>query len=305
MENRPSFAEIESLLVDRRVDKEHDTLVCLFECPVTRRRVEASATIRQGNSFTDRLLDSASRSFWHELRQVVARTVCSFLPHGFVREVVQGTAWQMSYHRGRSDEISSKSELDQATVDAFLRVRHEFELHQGEWRAREVAVEFVTDFEKQLQQAPISTRYEGEILARTLNHLAAFDGMDPFELTFLEDFGVSPSGQHPPSAVELSELRDEVKPTLYLLAAALALVDQDQSGAERQRLAQLESALGVSAQRASELRRAAGQFIVDQCLGLDIDPTPEQQRSLAKLAGLSVEEVERVLVRRRKRSLRQ
>lgn len=302
MHSRPSFSEIEPLLVDRRVDKDRDTLHCLFECPVTHRQVSASAHIRQGSGFKDRLLDSAARSFWHELRQAVARTVCSFLPHGFVRDVVHGTAWHMSWHRGREDEVTSGTEVNEATVDAFLSVQGQF-AHDGEgWRAREVVTDFVTDFERQVREYPITTRYEGEILARALNSLAALDGLDSSELTFLQDFGIDAADHRPPTRVELSELRDEVKPTVYLLACACALIDQRRSSLEQAILSQMEEGLGLSPARAEALRRSAGQFLVEQSLGVDTQPGPEEIRQLAGTAGLTPEEVERVMVRRWKRS---
>jgi hypothetical protein len=303
VENRPSFSEIEPLLVERRVDKARSTLWCVFECPVTQRRVNASAVIRQGSGLADRLLDSASRSFWYELRHAVARTVCSYLPEGFLREVVRGTAWHMTYSGGQADEIASPTEIREAAVDAFLSVRQEFEREDGQWRSREVVTEFVTDFERQLREAPVSTRYEGEIMARTLNSMAELEGRDEAELAFLHDMAIDPSQMDPPSAVELSELRPEVKPTVYMLAAAVALIDQQRSQQEIVYLGRLQRDMELSSEQASKLRRAAGQFVVEQCLGLNLSPDPEQMRQLAQLADMSVQDVERVLVRRRKRSV--
>lgn len=303
METRPSFAEIEPLLQERHVDKDHDIVRCVFVCPVTHRQVQAEAYIRQGGGFKDRLLDSASRSFWYELRQTVARAVGSLLPPGFMREVVEGTAWRMSY--GNDDKVDSAQELEQATVDAFLSVRHQFERDGQNWRAREVVAEFVTDFERQMREHPVRTRYEGEILARVLVTMATFDGLEQAERSFLSEYlgGLAGDARHPPSAVELDELAPEVKPTVYLLACALSLVDQTGSPQERDYLKSLEQDLRLGGQPASDLRRAAGQFIVEQCLGLNHQPGPDEIRQLARLAELSPEEVERVLVRRRKRSL--
>lgn len=303
MESRPSYSDIEPLLRERQVDKERDQVRCLFVCPVTHRQVRAEAYIQQGSGFKDRLLDSASRSFWYELRYAVARAVSSLLPSGFLREVVEGTAWRMSY--GTDDKVDSASELEQATVDAFLSVRHEFERDGQGWRSREVVTEFVTDFERQLRENPIRTRYEGQILARVLGATAAFDGLDQSERNFLSDFlsGIEDDGAHPPTPVELAELEPAVKPTVYLLACALTLVDQAQSPQERDYLARLERDLHLEPQRAAELRRAAGQFLVEQCLGLNHQPETGEMHRLAALAGLEPREVERVLVRRRKRSL--
>lgn len=302
METRPRYSDISPLLVERHADKEQGTVRCLFACPVTGRRVTAESHIRQGNSLKDRMLDSASRSFWYELRYAVANKISSLLPHGFVRDVVQGTAWRMAY--SGDDHVNSGDELDQATVDAFLTVRDQFQ-HDGQgWRAREVVHEFVTDFERQLRKAPIGTRYEGEILARVLSHMASVDGIEGEERDFLARYGGAGTEQGgPPSRVELSELRPEARPTVYLLAATLTLVDRHQSREEVDYLKLLEQELEIEGSRAAELRRAAGEFLVEQSLDTNSRPSPDHLRELANLAGLTPDDVERVLVRRRKRSL--
>lgn len=301
MSSRPSFSDIEPLLAERQVDKERDTLHCVFVCPRTHRRVVASAYIQQGDGFQDRLMDSASRSFWYELRHSVARTVCSFLPHGFVREVVEGAAWRMAY--AGDDKVDSARELEAAAVEAFLGVQHEFQ-HDGRgWAAREVVSEFINDFERQLKEAPLDTRYEAEVAARLLAFMASVDGVDHAERDFLTSFAPAMmEGAKAPTPVELAELSPRVKPTIYMLASALALADQQQSSQEQGYLARLEKELELSSEDAIRLRKAAGQFIVEQCVALEGSPTPEEISDLARLGGISPEDVERVLVRRRKRS---
>jgi hypothetical protein len=300
MNRRPSYLEIQPLLVSRQVDKGQDRLHCVFACPVTHRQVLAEASISQGSGFKDRLIDAAAHSFWYEVRQAVARKICSFLPYGFVREVVEGTAWRMAY--GHNDQIRTSDELNESTVEAFLSVRDQFEHDGVRWTGREVVAEFVTDFERQLKQSPITTRYEGEILARTLLSLAQIDGLEQAERDFLASFAPDGGDATPPSVVELGELSEEVKPTVYMLACALGLVDQQRSAREGESLERLEQALGLDADQAANLRRAAGQFIVEQCLGLNSQPSPSEIQDLADLAGIASDEVERVLVRRRKRS---
>ena len=303
MNTRPIYSEIQPLLAKSHVDQEQRTIHCTFTCPVTGRSVEANAYIRQGQGFTDRLLDSTSRSFWYELRYRVASKVCSFLPQGFFRDVAEGAASRLSY-TGGPDEIDTTQELNEATIDAFLSVAEEFERGERGWVAREVVSEFVTDFERKLKEAPITTRYEVDVAARTLSYLASLDGVDSAERAFLADFapGFLETAK-PPGKVELSELNESVKPTLFLLASALALADQQQSKDEKSYLKKLGQDLELSAENAEELRRAAGQFIVEQCISLNSDPSDDEVVRLARLAGLSVDDVLRVIVRRRKRNL--
>jgi DnaJ-domain-containing protein 1 len=98
-------------------------------------------------------------------------------------------------------------------------------------------------------------------------------------------------------------LNDSVKPTLFLLASALALADQEQSKGERSYLKKLSQDLDLSEEQVEELRRAAGQFIVEQCIALNSDPTDDEVARLARLTELSIDDVLRVMVRRRKRAL--
>ncbi len=299
--DRVTFSEIEPLLVSRQVDKERNTIHCIFSCPVTGRQVTADAYVSDGTGFGDRLLDSASRSFWYEARYAVAQKICSFLPYGFLRDVVQGTAWRMAY--GGKDDVRSGTELDNATVEAFKSVRHEFEKNGPGWTAREVATDFVTDFERQLKEVPITTRYEGEILVRVLASLAELDGIESRERAFLERFSSAFEATQagPPSGVELSELSGEVKPTIYMLAAALAMADRNNSSAEQAYLEGLAMNLGLDDSLARSLKRAAGQFVVEECVYPGTSVPPDEIQRLAQLSGLDTEDVERVLVRRRKR----
>lgn len=300
---RITFSDIAPLLVSRQVDKERNTVHCIFACPVTSRQVTAQAYISEGTGFGDRLLDSAARSFWYEARYAVAQKICSFLPHGFLREVVQGTAWRMAY--GGQDGVRSKTELDDATLKAFETVRHEFEKNGRGWTAREVATDFVTDFERQLEKAPITTKYESEILLRVLSQMAELDGVEESERSFLIRFSSAfetAQGAGRPSRVELSELKDEVKPTVYMLAAALALADRDNSAEEQSYLKSLAGDLHIDNAEGERLRRAAGQFVIEECIFPGTTVSPNELTELARLSGLVPEEVERVLVRRRKRT---
>lgn len=274
---------------------------CVFVCPATLRRVEASAYVRQGTGLKDRLVDAVARSFWWELRGTVVRTIASFFPAGFLRDVVQGTAWQMSY--ASRDDIVTGSELDDATVEAFLSVRHEFEKDGSAWKSREATEDFVTDFQRQLKLHPVATRYEGEILTRVLSSLAAVDGQQVEERAFLEQFAPFLLAQDsaPPSSVELSEVESAAKPSIYLLASTLARVDRHRSAQEDAYLRQLAQSLGLGRDDVQRLDRAAGQFIVEQSIHASDRPSRQEIEQLAQATGLSSEEVERVLVRQRKR----
>lgn len=300
--NRPNFKDIQPLLLERKHDKQQRMLYCVFACPATLRRVEASVYIQQGTGVKDRVIDAVARSFWWEVRGTVTRTIASFLPAGFIRNVVQNSAWHMSY--GSSDDIVTSQELDQATVDAFLSVHHEFRNDGSGWKAREVVENFVTDFDRLLRRRPITTRYEGEILSRVLTAVALLDGQGSEEAHFIESFApfLLTKDKPNPSRIELSELESEVKPTIYLLAGALAKIDKVRTREEYNYLKALSRDLELSAEQVRELDRAAAQFVVEQSLHISTVPTPDDIRELAAALDLESEEVERVLVRRRKRA---
>lgn len=301
MNNRPTFAEIKPLLLERKHDKQQRMLFCVFSCPTTLKQVETSVYVQQGSGLKDRVIDSVARSFWWELRGTVARTIGSFLPHGFVRNVVENSAWHLSY--GSSDGVVTTDELDQATIDAFLSVRHEFERDGTTWKSREVVENFATDFERLLREHPITTRYEGEILSRILASIAVIDGQKSEEAYFIEKFApyLLSKDKPSPSQVELSELNSEVKPSIYLLASTVAKIDKIHSPQEQSYLSQLSRDLGLSQQQTQQLDRAAGQFVVEQSLHTEAEPSEKELTELATALGLETSEVERVLVRRRKR----
>lgn len=250
----------------------------------------------------DRIVDAVARSFWWEIRGTVTRTIASFLPAGFIRNVVENTAWHMSY--GSSDDVVTSDELDQATIDAFLSVRQEFEKDGADWKAREVVEDFATDFERLLRRHSVTTRYEGEILSRVLTAVALLDGQQSEEAHFIERFApyLLAKDKPSPSQVELSELNPEVKPTIYLLASALTKIDKVRTQEEGSYLNKLSRDLGLSREESRDLDRAAAQFVAEQSLHTEAEPTPEELRQLAGALGLEVAEVERVQVRRRKRA---
>lgn len=304
MNNPLVFDDIKELISDQSINTDRHQLQCTFVCPVTKRRVLASGSLRHSDDFGDALIDSAARSFWYEARRRVFDAVCTMVPAGFVRDVVEGAAGRMLY-RG-DDGVYTPKEVRAATVEAFLSVRHEFTLDQGRWVAREVGEEFSGDFERQYRSAPVETTYEEGMLARIFLSLASEDGLESTEREFLQKHGTL--AEQPttgvrafPSPVELSEVRPDVRPTIYMLSWALCLVDHQLAPAEVELLTNLRSGLEIETTEAERMEHAARCFIIEQgaCSGPSL--SSDEQKQIGRRIGLRSDEVERVLVRRSKR----
>ncbi len=298
------YDDIKALLSDQTIDTERHELQCAFVCPITQRRVMATGSLRHSDDFGDALIDSAARSFWYEARRRVYDTVCAMVPAGFVRSVVEGTAGRMLY-RG-DDGVYTPKEVRTASLEAFESVRHEFTQDRGHWVAREVGDEFASDFDLQYRSAPVETTYEQNILARIFLALATTDGLAPLEDEFIHQHSskggkAAAEGEGFPSSVELSEVRQDVRPTIYMLSWALCLVDHQLAPAEVELLKNLRNGLALATTEAEGMEHAARCFIIEQYAASGQCLSSDEHDKIGRRMGLRSDEVERVLVRLSKR----
>jgi hypothetical protein len=196
----------------------------------------------------------------------------------------------------------SEAQIQDAIVDAFLSVRGCFR-HEGHSWVSSEKVAWTTELERQLKAHPIKGSRERDLLTRCLVVLAALDGKTcPAEREFLQRFAphFEKLEATMPSRAELSEIRAEARPTVYLLALTLAMVDQDFCPEEQSYLAELAQGLSLPADRAVALRKAAGEFLVQQSLRRNPSPADEQIAGLSRLTEIPVAEIERTAERYRK-----
>lgn len=275
---RPTYDEISPLVEEYDIYK--PTLYVTFRCPSSGERVQARAEL-EGESRGD---------LWSGLK-ASALTAVGYLLVGMTGDA--GKTLGGSQGRASSKHEYSQEQIAQATVDAFLTVRGCFRRTQTGWIAKSKAPEPLA-FERQLRDHPIKGSAERDLLTRCLVGVAALDGTtSPSEKRFLQRFAPAferlPQG--PPDLQELSTIREEARPTVYLLALALALIDHDYSDPERSYLAELATGLSLSSDRVLQLSRQAGEFLVHQSLRHGAELAGEEIEQLSKLTHLSEAEI--------------
>lgn len=316
-----TYASIQPLIESQQV--QGSSVTCVFLCPETQVRAEARGSIKRGRDMGAIAKSSVKRSLFSSLRSSVSRAVSGALGSGVAGRVGQDLSRQVMQQAQQKTSFSS-GEIQAAVVDAFQRVAKQFRWDPtGErWLgaagvgAAGAVAEAATDFEKQLQAAPIVEPYDKGVLARVLVEIAAADGqLAQEEQEFLTGF-VDPSlgpvaelARKPPlSAVEIEETSaGPVRETMFMLALALAYSDKDMSQQEMDRLRGLGAKLGVSTERMRELIRYAQLFLYEKALeraymlGSRDEQAFQEAQGLAQGVGLDATAAERVDVRYRKR----
>lgn len=283
---RPDYAEVEPLVEE--YDIYPPTLYVSFRCPASGTRIQATANV-EGHARSD---------LWAGLKSS-AMTALSLMLVGLTGDADKGLKPRA---RSSAKHDYDKAAVEKALVDAFLTVRGCFRQTPDGWVAREKGPE-LSGLERQLRDHPIKGPLERDLLTRCLVGIAALDGTtSPSEKKFLQRFAPAferlPQGM--PSLQEFAGIREEARPTVYLLALTLALVDHDYCQPERDYMADLAQGLTLPAPRVDELSRWAGEFLVRQTVKQNPHLTDAEADLLSRLTGISQEQIHAALERYRK-----
>lgn len=298
-------------------EQQGSTMRVVFRCPVSGQEVESSAGLRTGNSMTDRMAQSAKRSLMWSVRSAIASAVRSALGSGILGNAAASVS-RDAMSAGEDRIRYSEDDKRDAVERAFQAVAGRFvwDTQQGRYIAAQAAGDVLTDFMRQLQAAPATTKYDRSVVARMLTEIAAADGqLGQDEHAFLAgfvtpDIGTVETLARAPrlSAAELAETSTgPVRDTMLMLAWAVALADDDLAPQEEARLAEYGHGLGIAGTRAGELKGHAQGYLLDQALARAYasgqrDPAAHAEAmELARRLGIDATLAERADIRFRKR----
>jgi len=313
-----TYEEIQPLI--HGAVQEGGAMRCTFKCPVTGTTVESQAGIQRGTGLADLAKQSVKRSLVWSIRSAILSAVSSVVGGGFVGRAARSVASQAttSATQQATSHSFSEDEKHAAVVNAFRSVSAQFAWDEKNkrWVSAASVAETLTDFGRQLTEAPVTLKYDRGVLARMLVETARADGtVTDEEQEFLAGF-LSPEvgtvedllGREDLSAAELAETTSgSVRATMLMIAWGVALTDEELAAAEVQRLEDHAAGLGISEARAAELKRYAQCFLVDQALerafagGQRDEGAFGEAMGLAEKIGLAREDAERVEIRYRKR----
>lgn len=314
-----SYQFIEPLIV--RAEQKGSAMHCTFECPVTGESVESRASIRRGQGFADTASRSVQRGLHRNMRNTIRRNILKFLGHNtwgrMAADMVDSFVGETFFSSGQQNY--SANEKEQAIIQAFENVKSRFawDEQNRRWVSARVMQEMATEFTKQLNAAPITNRYDQSVLARMLVQIASADGyLAQEERDFLASFVPSDFGtieqlarQPPLSVVELEETSPgATRQSMLMLAWTVALTDEELEANEEAILQRFANGLNIPAQRASELKRFAQLFVIDQTIeqvyssGSFYQGAQNELMQLAQQIGLEHSDVQRALIQYRKRN---
>lgn len=244
----------------------------IFQCPVSGEQIRASARITESGGSA--LKNEVKRSLWRNVRWSLSRMMYSMFGYGVggaIGSTLVDTAGSAGEMRGHQP---SEVELKNAIVDAFKSVGSRFAWDESNQRFVSASVfkDLQTEFTVVVQGVQITQGWDRGILARMLAEVASADGkLAEEERDFFHNFL---NGENIDNLLEkpalikadLEETSADVRYVMWLLAAAMAVSDEQFDEAEQAKLAFFGSALGVAAKDRARGLELAKEYVLDQAL---------------------------------------
>jgi uncharacterized tellurite resistance protein B-like protein len=251
------------------------------------------------------------------MRSKIVSAVAGAVGSGLIGSVAREAAYGATSGIGTGPSFN-KAEKEAAVLEAFKKVRGRFAWKEdaGSFVAVEGAGAQGGAFATRLAEAPVTGKFEREVLARALVHLAAADGhLDDEEKEFMasfvdEELGTVEDllGAGPPNASEFQGIEDKAsRANVLMVAWALALADEELDPAETERLSTMAEEMDLSVDEAKRARADAQAYVFEQALEQTYEDgkrDPEFHAAAMELAtsiGMTVEEAQKADVAYRKR----
>jgi tellurite resistance protein len=240
------------------------------------------------------------------MRSMLSRTVRSIVGGG----LVGNTASMVTNEVVRSNTTGanfSASDKQDAVVNAFKRISFHFfmDMESKSWKiARRLS-----EFEKRLKAAPLSTAYDKKTLARLLLELAKADGqIGVEEKEFLQDFLDEDTGTFAElmraatlSRVELEEISKEGKENVFMIACAVTLTDRSFDESEKNKLLEVATMMNIPDVKKNELLKIAQDYTIETAILAGGMMTRDDIYNFADKIGMDRSEAERAQVKYEKR----
>lgn len=254
-----------------RSDVSGDRVQVVFQCPVSGDEVPASARITESQGSA--LKSEVKRTVWRNLRWSLSRMMYSVFGYGVGGAIGSAVADSAGAMGDRGHQPTA-DELKAAVVDAFKSVGGRFAWDESNQRFVSASVfkELQTEFTVIIQGMRLAKAWDRAILARMLAEIAAADGQlaeDERALfaSFLHDQNLDNILEKPPlSKADLEETSADVRHEMWLLAAAMAVSDEQFAAGEAKKLAAFGKALGIGDKDQERGLALAKEYVLDQAL---------------------------------------
>ena len=260
-----SFASIKPILVE--ADIHGEIIYCLFQCPATGDKFPSSAPV--SDRFSNHHKDgdnSGFEEFVFSIRYTVER---SLINYNNLNKLKQKSGKALDY----SDE-----DIQDSVVRAFQNISGNFvwDYKQKRWISNKAHEEEIkTEFDKQIETAPVIEQYDKEILARMLVSVASADHKITYEeKVFLSDFlgqdlsALEELAKLPaPNRVELEKTTEgAVRETILMISWAISFTDEDLDKVESDYLHFFSDELGISESQSEYLKEIAKKYVLQRTI---------------------------------------
>ncbi len=311
-----SYESIEKHIVLTEI--EGTKMYCEFQT-IDGEIVSSTVPIRHSKSIQGQVTKRVTRVASNKVRRSASRLLRTALGGGMLGRIGSSVVRTSTKDLGKSLSFTTEDKQN-AVVEAFKKVSQHFNIptqtqtkvndrsNRRSIRVKKVNVKNLSSFDQQIKKYPVTNNYDREILARILTELANADGtITQEEKDFLDSFLSPPLNninelllKDPISSIECEEVSEKVKPTIYLLAWAVSLIDYDLDPNEQSILFEYADMFGFSEEQTDKLILDAKYYVLEQSF------TFETRRSdildLAQGLSLSNDEAERCLIHWKKRN---
>ena len=314
-----TYELIEPLII--RTDIKGSRMLCEFQVPESDDTVESSASIRRENTVKSQASRIIKRNLTNQLRRSASRALRSALGGGMLGRTGTTIFNSVTREQARDFMQSFTDEEKQAAIlEAFSKVSEYFHFDEQEYmwvkpigggmgdHSRKKKPEFLSEFELQLKNHPVSDPFEQEVLARLLVEVAAADGsISEDEKEFLQrmipaNFGTIDEimVMDPLSDVECEEVSLKVRETIYMLAWVISLLDMELDVRERDLLMQYGDIFGFDTNTKMKVIMAAKHYALENVITPSV--SREELFANADKIQLSQREAEKCLINMKRRN---
>lgn len=297
-----TYEALRPIIVREELDR--STMHCVFS--VEGQEFESNATVRKSSETGNRVRNIATRSVLRQVRSTFNRVLRRALGGGVVGSIGQQMSNTVISDKTREFSFS-KADKEAAVVKAFQKISANF--YYDEQSDRWKLSGELSQFETKLQSNPLEDSYDRRVMARMLVELASADGdVSEEERDFLDSFLTADTGFYDElvhedelSPIEMDEVSSLAKETVFMVAAALAMSDQDFSEGEKDKLMEYADMLSLSADKVRELTRIGQIYILENAIAMSGMMTRDEIFELADQIELSHDDAERASIRFQKR----
>ncbi len=264
-----TYELVAPLVTAHEVDGSGVTVV--FQCPVSGEQIQGRGRVQEsGSSFGKEV----KRTLWQNMRWSLSRAMYSVFGYGVggaIGSTVVDAAGSMASAGGTK---LKEADFKAAVLDAFRGVSNRFAWDETNQRFVSASVfkDLQTQFTVIIQSVPITQGWDRGVLARMLAEIASADGKleeGERELfhSFLRDQSIDDLLERAPLAkADLEEVSESVRQVMWLLAAAMAVSDEDFAPAEEAKLAFFAEGFGMKAEDVARGLELAKEYVLDQAI---------------------------------------